>query len=50
MRTSCLRIVDLPASVDAEKATMTLKNGVLELVFAEGRQGAKIIEIKPKTG
>lgn len=49
MRTSCLRIVDLPASVDAEKATATLKNGVLELVLPKVAK-AKMIEIKPKTG
>ena len=28
-----LRIVDLPASVDAEKTTATLKNGVLQLTM-----------------
>jgi HSP20 family molecular chaperone IbpA len=42
-------IVDLPASVDAEKATATLKNGVLELVLPKVAK-AKMIEIKPKTG
>jgi HSP20 family molecular chaperone IbpA len=42
-----LRIVDLPASVDAEKATATLKNGVLELVLPKAAE-AKMIEIKPK--
>lgn len=42
-----MRIVDLPASVDAEKATATLKNGVLQLTMPK-TAGAKTIEIKPR--
>jgi len=42
-----LRIVDLPASVDTEKTTATLKNGVLQLEMPKAVQ-AKTIEIKPK--
>ena len=42
-----LRIVDLPASVDAEKTTATLKNGVLQLTMPKTVK-AKAIEIKPK--
>ena len=42
-----LRIVDLPASVDAEKTTATLKNGVLQLTMPKAAK-AKTIEIKPK--
>jgi HSP20 family molecular chaperone IbpA len=42
-----LRIVDLPASVDPEKTTATLKNGVLNLTMAKAVK-AKTIEIKPK--
>ena len=42
-----LRIVDLPANVDAEKATATLKNGVLHLTMPKAAK-AKTIEIKPK--
>jgi HSP20 family protein len=42
-----LRIVDLPASVDPEKTTATLKNGVLNLTIAKAAK-AKTIEIKPK--
>jgi HSP20 family protein len=33
-----LRIIDLPAEVDAAKATATLKNGVLELSMPKGVQ------------
>ena len=42
-----LRVVDLPASVDAGKATATLKNGVLQLTMPKAA-GAKTIEIKSK--
>lgn len=42
-----LRIVDLPASVDAEKTSATLKNGVLQLTMPKTAK-AKTIEIKPK--
>ena len=42
-----LRIVDLPASVDAEKTTATLKNGVLQLTMPKAVK-AKTIEIKPR--
>ena len=42
-----LRTVDLPASVDAEKTTATLKNGVLQLTMPKAAK-AKTIEIEPK--
>ncbi len=42
-----LRIVDLPASVDAEKAIATLRNGVLQLTMPKTAK-AKKIETKPK--
>ena len=42
-----LRIVDLPASVDAEKTIATLKNGVLQLTMPKVAK-AKTIEIKPR--
>ena len=42
-----LRIVDLPASVDAEKTTATLKNGVLQLTMPKTVK-AKAIEIQSK--
>ncbi len=42
-----LRIVDLPASVDAEKTTATVKNGVLQLTMPKTAK-AKTIEIKPR--
>ena len=42
-----LRIVDLPASVDAEKATAALKNGVLQLTMPKAAK-AKTIQIKSK--
>lgn len=42
-----LRIVDLPASVDAEKSIATLKNGVLQLTMPKTVK-AKTVEIKPK--
>ncbi len=41
------RTVDLLASVDAEKTTATLKNGVLQLTMPKIVK-AKTIEIKPK--
>ncbi len=42
-----LRIVDLPASVDAEKATATLKNGVLQLTMPKAIK-ANTTKIKSK--
>lgn len=42
-----LRIVDLPANIDAEKTTATLKNGVLNLTMPKTAR-AKAIEIKSK--
>ena len=42
-----LRVVDLPASVDAEKVTATLKNGVVRLIMPKTAK-ARAIEIKPK--
>ena len=42
-----LRIVDLPVTVDADKVTATLKNGVLQLAMPKTAKG-KTIEIKPK--
>jgi HSP20 family protein len=42
-----LRAVDLPASVDADKTTATLKNGVLQLKMPKTAK-AKTIEIRPK--
>ncbi|HYM05271.1 MAG TPA: Hsp20 family protein [Terriglobales bacterium] len=42
-----LRIVDLPANVDAEKTTATLKNGVLHLTMPKAAK-ARAIEIKSK--
>ena len=41
-----LRIVDLPMNVDAEQATATLKNGVLQMKLPKAVK-AKMIEIKP---
>jgi HSP20 family protein len=42
-----LRTVDLPATVDAEKTTGTLKNGVLQLTMPKTAK-AKTIETKAK--
>jgi HSP20 family protein len=42
-----LRIVDLPVSVDAGKATATLKNGVLQLTMPKAAK-AREIQITPK--
>jgi HSP20 family protein len=42
-----LRTVDLPATVDAEKTTATLKNGILQLTMPKTVK-AKTIEIKSK--
>lgn len=42
-----LRVVDLPESVDAEKVTATLKNGVVRLIMPKTAK-AKTIEIKTK--
>lgn len=42
-----LRIVDLPMTVDADKTTATLKNGVLELTMPKAAK-AKTVELKPK--
>lgn len=42
-----LRVVDLPAEVDATKATATLKNGVLELMLPKTAQAKSTrVEIK----
>ena len=43
-----LRTVELPADVDTEKATATLKNGVLDLHLPKTAQ-ARSIRIEPKT-
>ena len=43
-----MRVVDLPADVEAEKAAATLKNGVLELHLPKAVQ-ARSIRIEPKT-
>jgi len=43
-----MRVIDLPADVEAEKATATLKNGVLELHLPKAVQ-ARSIRIEPKT-
>jgi len=43
-----MRVVDLPADVEAEKATATLKNGVLDLHLPKAVQ-ARSIRIEPKT-
>ncbi len=42
-----MRIIDLPAEVEAEKATATLKNGILELSMPKAAK-AGAIRIKPK--
>jgi len=42
-----MRIVDLPANVDAGKATATLKNGVLHLTLPKAAR-AKTIEVKSR--
>jgi HSP20 family protein len=42
-----LRIVELPTTVDADKTTATLKNGVLELTMPKAAK-ARTVEIKPK--
>jgi HSP20 family protein len=42
-----MRIVDLPASIDAAKATATLKNGVLHLTLPKAAR-AKTIEVKSR--
>lgn len=42
-----LRIVDLPAAVNAEKATATLKNGVLQLTLPKAAQ-SRAIQIKSR--
>jgi HSP20 family protein len=42
-----LRIIDLPMMVDPDKATATLKNGLLELMMPKAAKG-KTVEIKPK--
>lgn len=44
-----MRAVDLPAAVDAEKSTATLKDGVLELVLPKTAPARKIA-IEPKAG
>jgi HSP20 family protein len=42
-----LRVVDLPIEVDADKVTVTLKNGILRLTMPKAAKG-KGIDIKPK--
>lgn len=42
-----LRIVDLPATVDADNTIATMKNGILQLTMPKAFK-AKAIEIKPK--
>lgn len=42
-----MRIIHLPAEVDAEKATATLKNGILELSMPKAAK-ARTIRIQPK--
>ncbi len=45
--TEVLRIIDLPAEVDAVKATATIKNGVLELTLPRGGQAKSThVEVK----
>jgi HSP20 family molecular chaperone IbpA len=41
-------MVNLPATVDAEKITATLKNGVLQLTMPKAAK-TRTIEIKAKT-
>jgi HSP20 family protein len=42
-----LRVIDLPAEIDAEKATATLKNGVLDLEMPKtGKPQGKPVEVK----
>lgn len=43
-----LRIVDLPAEVDTDKVTATLKNGVLNLTMPKVAK-ARSVKIQPKT-
>jgi len=42
-----LRVVDLPAEVEADKATATLKNGVLELTLPKSAK-SRGIRVQPK--
>jgi len=42
-----MRIIHLPAEVEAEKATATLKNGILELSMPKAAK-ARTIQIQPK--
>jgi HSP20 family protein len=44
-----MRVIDLPAAVDAEKATATLKDGMLELTLPKLAPARKIA-IEPKAG
>jgi HSP20 family protein len=44
-----MRVIDLPAPVDADKATATLKDGMLELVMPKAAPARKIA-IEPKAG
>jgi HSP20 family protein len=37
-----LRVIDLPAAVDADKATATLKDGVLELTLPKAGPAKKL--------
>jgi HSP20 family protein len=44
-----MRVIDLPTTVDAEKTSATLKEGVLELVMPKTAPARKIV-IEPKAG
>ena len=43
------RVVDLPAEVDTEKVTATLKDGMLQLTMPKAAKG-RVVEIRPQTG
>jgi HSP20 family molecular chaperone IbpA len=43
-----LRVVDLPAEIETDKVTATLKNGVLELTMPKAAK-ARSVRIQPKT-
>ncbi len=43
-----MRIIHLPAEVDAEKATATLKNGILELSMPKTAAKTRTIPVQPK--
>jgi HSP20 family molecular chaperone IbpA len=48
-RDQILRVVDLPVEIETDKATATLKNGVLELSMPKAAK-ARSIRIQPKVG